>query len=82
MFELELEGTTGLELVSLARSLPHREQLPMIIVAKDENDDQLEELARRAGANEYLTKTEDTSVAAASVQRYLHILPLTTPRRS
>jgi DNA-binding response OmpR family regulator len=71
LFELELRGTTGLELASLARSLPHREQLPIIIVSGDEVTDQLEELARRAGASERLTKTGDISVAAASVQRCL-----------
>src|SRR6267378_3565538 len=42
LFELELRGTTGLELASLARSLPHREPLPIIIVAEDEVTDQLE----------------------------------------
>jgi len=79
LFELELRGTTGLELASLARSLPHREHLPILIVAGEEITDQLEELARRAGANEYLTKTGDISVAAASVQRRLRTSPLLTP---
>ena len=79
LFELELRGTTGLELASLAQSLPHREQLPIIIVSEDEVTDQLEERARHAGASEYLTKTGDISVAAASVQRRLRTLVITTP---
>src|SRR6267142_154213 len=36
LFEFELRGTTGLELTRLARSLPHREKLPIIIVAEGE----------------------------------------------
>ncbi|MDX6404019.1 MAG: hypothetical protein QOH70_1474 [Blastocatellia bacterium] len=82
LFELELRGPTGLELASLARSLPHREQLPIIILAEDEVTDHLEELARRAGASEYLTKTGDISVAAASVQRHLRTSPLLPLRHS
>jgi len=79
LFELELRGTTGLELASLARSLPHREHLPILIVAGEEITDQLEELARRAGANECLTKTGDISVAAASVLFHLRTSSLLTP---
>ena len=79
LFELELRGTTGLELATLARSLPHREHLPILIVVGEEITDQLEELARRAGANECLTKTGDIAVAAASVQRRLRTSPLLTP---
>ena len=41
LFELDLRGTTGLELASLARSLPHREHLPILIVAGEEITDQL-----------------------------------------
>ena len=82
LFEADLHGTSGLELASLARSLPHREQLPIIIVAEDEVTDQLEELARRAGASECLTKTGDISVAAASVQRRLRTSPLIPLRHS
>jgi CheY-like chemotaxis protein len=71
LFELHLPGTTGLELASLARSLPQREQLPIIIVSEDEVTDQLQEFARRAGASECLTKTGDLSAVAKSIQRHL-----------
>ena len=81
LFELDLRGTTGLELARLARSLPHREKLPIIIVAGEETD-QLEELARSAEASEYLTKTGDIAVAAASVQRHLRTSPLRPLRHS
>jgi CheY-like chemotaxis protein len=80
LFELDLGGTTGLELASLARSLPHRELLPIIIVTEDEVTDKLEELARSAGASECLTKTGE--VAAASVQRHLRISPSIPLRHS
>ena len=82
LFELELRGTTGLELASLARSIPHREQLPIIIVSGDEVTDQLDELTRRAGASECLTKIGDMSVAAASVQRCLRTSPSLPLRHS
>jgi DNA-binding response OmpR family regulator len=82
LFELDLRGTTGLELARLARSLPHREKLPIIIVAGEEITDQLEELARSAEASEYLTKTGDISLAAASVQRHLRTSPLRPLRHS
>ena len=82
LFELDLCGTTGLELASLARSLPHREHLPILIVAGEEITDQLEELARSAEASEYLTKTGDISLAAASVQRHLRTSPLRPLRHS
>jgi CheY-like chemotaxis protein len=72
LFELELRDKRGLELTRLARSLPHRRRLPIIIVADEEITAQLAKLARRTGANEYLTKTGDISVAAESVQRQLH----------
>ncbi|MFS8086962.1 MAG: hypothetical protein ACMG6H_15120 [Acidobacteriota bacterium] len=75
LFELEQRGTTGLELASLARSLPHRQQLPIIIVAEEEVTDRLDELARSAGANECLAKTGDISVAAESIQRQLRKYP-------
>lgn len=82
LFELDLRGTTGLELARLARSLPHREKLPIIIVAGEEITDQLEELARSAEASEYLTKTGDISLAAASVQRHLRTSPIRPLRHS
>ena len=82
LFELDMRGTNGLELASLARSLPHREQLPIIVVAEDEVTDPLEERARRAGASEYLTKTGDISVAAASVLLHLGPSPSLPVRHS
>src|SRR6185503_16864947 len=71
LFELELRDKRGLELTRLARSLPHREGLPIIIVAGREVADQLAKRARSAGANECLTKTGDITLAAESIQRHL-----------
>jgi len=82
LFELELSGITGLELASLVRSLPHREHLPILIVAREQITDRLDELARRAGASECLTKTEDISVAAASVLLHLRTSPSLPLRHS
>jgi CheY-like chemotaxis protein len=42
LFEFELRGKTGLELTVLARSLSHREHLPIVIITAGEIiDDQL-----------------------------------------
>jgi CheY-like chemotaxis protein len=70
IFDLEPQEPTALELIGLARSLPHREHLPIVIVA-GELTDQSEDLARQTGANECLTKTKDTSVAGEIIKRLI-----------
>jgi len=71
LFDLDLLNESGLELVRMVRSLGHRQDTPIIIVAADEVIGRLGELVRSAGANECLTKTEDVSVAAEIIQRHL-----------
>jgi response regulator RpfG family c-di-GMP phosphodiesterase len=71
LFDLDLLNETGLELVRLVRSLPHRQHTPIIIVAAHEVINSLGELTRSAGANECLTKTEDMKAAVETIQRML-----------
>lgn len=71
LFDLDLLDETGLELVRLVRSLRHRQRTPIIIVAADDAIERLGELARSAGANECLTKTEDMKAAVEAIQRLL-----------
>ena len=71
LFDFDLLGATGVELVRLARSLPHRQHIPIIIVAAEEVIDDLGELARSTGADDCLTKSEDASIALETIQRLL-----------
>ena len=70
MFDLEPQEPTALELIGLARSLPHREQLPIVIVT-GEQPDRSRDFARQTGATECLSKTGDVSVAAEAINRLL-----------
>ena len=70
-FDLDLLDETGLELVRLVRSLPHRRLTPIIIVGGDEVIGRLGDLARQAGANECLTKTGDILATVEAIQRLL-----------
>jgi|SRR3712207_1778933 len=62
-----LPGVTGLELLARARSLPHRQQLPIIMLsAADEWRE-----ARRAGATAFLRKPEDMHALTETIARLL-----------
>jgi PleD family two-component response regulator len=70
-FDLDLLDETGLELVRLVRSLPHRHLTPIIMAGGDEVIGRLEDLARQAGANECLTKAGDILAAVEAIERFL-----------
>ena len=70
MFDLEPQEPTALELIGLARSLLHRERLPIVIVTGEEPD-RSRDFARQTGATECLSKTADVSVAAEAINRLL-----------
>lgn len=70
-FDLDLLDETGLELVRLVRSLPHRSLTPIIMAGGDEVIGRLGDLARQAGANECLTKTGDIFAAVEAIERFL-----------
>jgi response regulator RpfG family c-di-GMP phosphodiesterase len=78
LFELKPHNKTCLELTRLARSLPHREKLPIMIVAGVVTDP-IKKRARRAGANECVMKTGEISVTAESIQRLLREHPPVRP---
>ncbi len=55
LLDILMPGMTGLEVLRDLRSLPHRTELPVIILtAKGQDADR--ELAFRLGANEFMTK--------------------------
>ena len=70
-FDLDLLDETGLELVRLVRSLPHRRLTPIIMAGGDEVIGRLEGLARQAGADECLTKAGDILAAVEAIERLL-----------
>jgi CheY-like chemotaxis protein len=71
LFDLDLLNESGLKLVRMVRSLGHRRDIPIIIVAADEVIGRLGELVRSAGADECLSKTADISAAVETIQRHL-----------
>ena len=70
LFDIEMRDAAALELARLARSLSHREDISIIIVA-NEVTNSLEVRARNAGADECITKTEDISAAMERIARRL-----------
>src|SRR5258706_13666632 len=75
-FDLDLLDKTGLELVRLVRSLPHRSLTPIIMAGGDEVIGRLEDLARQAGANECLTKAGDILAAVEAIRGLLGVRTL------
>lgn len=67
LLDNHLPGVNGLELLSRARSLAHRQQVPIIMLsAADEWRE-----ARRAGANVFLRKPEDMHALTETIARML-----------
>ncbi|MET0625640.1 MAG: response regulator [Pyrinomonadaceae bacterium] len=67
IIDRQLPGADGLELVSRARELPHRQQVPVIMLSAGD----FEREARRAGASVFLRKPEDMDALAETIARLL-----------
>jgi CheY-like chemotaxis protein/tetratricopeptide (TPR) repeat protein len=67
IFDNRLPDTTGIELIRHTRKLAHRQQTPIIMLSGDE----VEEKARRAGANAFLRKPDDVASIPETVARLL-----------
>lgn len=63
----DLPGVSGLELLKHARSLSHRQQVPIIMCSASD----IEREAWRAGANAFLRKPEDMNAIAETVASLL-----------
>jgi CheY-like chemotaxis protein len=61
----ELRDTTGLAVVTYARTLPHRRSLPIILFSIED----CEREAREAGANEFLRKPHDLFLLMDTARR-------------
>jgi CheY-like chemotaxis protein len=60
-----LPGVNGIEIVSRARELEHRQQVPIIVLSAAD----VERDARRAGASAFLRKPDDVPLLAETVAR-------------
>jgi DNA-binding response OmpR family regulator len=69
LLDLEWRGKEGLKLARLARSLRHRKRMPIVLVAATELSSRLKALARKAGVNEWVTKTPDMGSVIEAIRR-------------
>jgi len=69
LFDNELPGVDGLQLIRRARELAHRRRLPVAMLSAS----RIEREARRAGADEFLKKPDDITNLAEHVRRLLNI---------
>lgn len=67
IFDFELPGPDGLELVRLARQLPHRQHIPIIMLSAGFQSTE----ARAAGVDAFLSKPGDILVLADTVKDLL-----------
>lgn len=69
LIDLEWREKEGLKVARLTRSLQHRKQMPIILVAATGLTSQVRKLARRAGVNECFTKTPDMTAAIEAIRQ-------------
>lgn len=67
IFDNMLPGVDGIELIQQTRQLPHRRQVPIIMLSASD----VEMEARQAGANAFLKKPEEITVIAETIARLL-----------
>jgi CheY-like chemotaxis protein/Tfp pilus assembly protein PilF len=67
IIDKQLPGADGLELVCRARELPHRQNVPVVVLSASDAGRE----ARRAGASAFLRKPEDMDALAETIARLL-----------
>jgi tetratricopeptide (TPR) repeat protein/ActR/RegA family two-component response regulator len=67
VFDNDVSGTTGLELLERARKITHRRRTPIVVVANDDS----EKAAWRAGANAFLRSTDIPDQLASTIRRLI-----------
>ncbi len=67
ILEYLLGDVSGVELVRFVRTLPHRQQTPVVMFSGS----YVESAARKAGANAFLRKPQDVGVLVETVKRLL-----------
>ena len=73
LIDLEWRGREGLKLARLAHSLRHRKQMATVIVAATKLTRHMGALAREAGADECVMKTQDMAGVTEAITRLLLI---------
>jgi DNA-binding response OmpR family regulator len=69
LIDLEWRGKEGFKLARLAHSLRHRKQMSSILVAATQLTRQMEVVARKAGIEECVMKTEDMGEVTEAIRR-------------
>jgi DNA-binding response OmpR family regulator len=67
LIDFEWRETEGLKLARRARSVRHRKRMPIVVVAAKEPSNDTKMLARKAGATEWVMKTEDIGEVIAQI---------------
>lgn len=67
LFDNDVPGVNGLELIRLARKLPHRRRTPIIMLSASD----CEAEAWKAGVDAFLRKPEDTPAITSMIERLL-----------
>lgn len=74
--DLEWRGTEGLKLARLAHSLRHRKQMATVLVVATKLTRHIEALARKAGDDECVMKTQDMAGVTEAIRRLLGLGPV------
>jgi len=73
LIDFDWRGMEGLDLTRLARSLGHRKQMPIILVAAKRLSSDKRSLARKSGVKECVTKTGDMGAVSDAILRLIGI---------
>jgi two-component system, chemotaxis family, chemotaxis protein CheY len=71
LFDNELPGASGIELLRHARMLPSRQYTPIVIISATDSAHE----ARRAGADAFLKKPDDIERLVSTIARLLLLTP-------
>jgi len=71
LIDFDWRGMEVLKLTRLARSLRHRKQMPIILVAATRLSSDRKALARKSGAKECVTKTPDMDAVSDAIRRLI-----------
>ena len=71
LIDFDWRGMEVLKLARLARSLGHRKQMPIILVAATRLSNDRKALARKSGVKECVTKTQDMSAVTDAIRHLI-----------
>jgi CheY-like chemotaxis protein len=69
LIDFDWRGKKGLELARLAHSLPHREDMPIVMVAARRVNSAVKTLARKGGVKKCVTKTPDCVTVSDAIRQ-------------